>query len=61
MNIADISEFVDIEYPDVCDECGKTCEGNVAEVDGIGKYCAYENDGELYGCYYEVKEEIANE
>ena len=47
-------EYIDIDYPDVCDECDTICEGNAVEVEAIGTYCAYNDNGKLYGCYYDV-------
>jgi hypothetical protein len=47
-------EYIDIDYPAVCDECDTICEGNAVEVEAIGTYCAYNDNGKLYGCYYEV-------
>ena len=50
-------EYIDIDYPDVCDECDTICEGNAVKIDDIGTYCAYSDDTGVYGCYYEVKDE----
>ena len=47
-------EYIDIDYPAVCDECDTICEGNAVEVEAIGTYCAYTDDTGVYGCYYEV-------
>ena len=50
-------EYIDIDYPDTCDECKIVCEGNAIEIEGYGTYCAYTDDTGVYGCYYEVKDE----
>ena len=62
-DISDITqwEYVDIDYPAICGQCEKVCEGNSMEIDGIGTYCAYDDDGSVYGCYYDVMEEINEE
>ncbi len=50
-------EYIDIDYPDVCDECDTICEGNAIKIDDLGTYCAYNDNGQLYGCYYQVIDE----
>ena len=52
-------EYIDIDYPDVCDECDTICEGNAVKIDDIGTYCAYKDDTGVYGCYYEVRDDIS--
>ena len=52
-------EYIDIDYPAVCDECDTICEGNAAHIDGYGTYCAYSDDTGVYGCYYEVRDDIS--
>ena len=50
-------EYIDIDYPDVCAECNTICEGNAVKIDDLGTYCAYNDNGQLYGCYYQVIDE----